>query len=126
MIITRTMAEEAAETLALDLSLPLTAEQVGQAYRLLAKAAHPDAGGSPEAFAAVDRAKHVLLGWLARSPAPVDTLSDVGEQCYKCSGKGFVVSQRGWRQMRVQCLMCRGAGTLGVEHDIGTGGTGDS
>lgn len=116
MIITRKMADEAATVLELPAE-DWTVELVNACYRSAAKRAHPDMGGSAEAFAKVDRAKHVLLGWLERlageQPAPPHAV----RTCHKCEGRGHVMSQRAFRQMRVQCPTCRGTGDLDYEHE---------
>jgi hypothetical protein len=128
VIVTRKMAEQAWELMSSYCkapegprpadevwSFPLTAEAVAVAFKQAAKVAHPDAGGSMEAFVAVDRAKHVLLAWLAKpqsGPAPAH-----GEPCPRCTGKGFILSQRAFRAMRLSCPMCRGTGELNVEQE---------
>lgn len=43
-----------------------TLRQVRDAFRRLSKAAHPDSGGSPEAFRRLTRCKEVAEAWLAR------------------------------------------------------------
>lgn len=95
----------------------LDMESAKQMYRDAARRSHPDAGGKAEDFAAVDRAKHVLLEWLKREPEarPIHKPT----VCYRCDGKGFVTQQRAWRSMRVQCPECRGAGDLDTVHDGG-------
>jgi DnaJ-class molecular chaperone len=97
---------------------PYTEADVSAAYRAKAKTTHPDAGGSSEAFAAVDRAKHVLMRWLERSDRS-EAAADTGVKCQRCNGTGYTVSQRAWRGMRVQCIRCRGTGEEGVEHEKG-------
>lgn len=118
MIVSRKDAEAACEALGWGretLDSGMTAEGVAAQYRLVAKATHPDGGGSMEQFVAVDRAKHVLLEWLKRKPAALPPHH--GERCPKCDGRGFVDSQRGFRAMRVSCPLCRGTGELGVEQE---------
>lgn len=118
MIVTRKMAEEAAALLGVGLE-GATPEIARDAYYAAAKAAHPDAGGDAEAFAAVDRAKHVLLEWLRRqADAPLPT-PGAGQTCDKCGGAGHVMIQRAWKAMRVQCPRCRGTGCLDTEHEKG-------
>lgn len=119
MIVTRKAAEEALTVLRIA-STPETVEEseVTSAFRAVAKGAHPDAGGSVEAFATVDRAKHVLLEWLKRRPTG-PALPHHGEKCERCDGKGYVMSHRAFRSMRVQCPSCRGTGEIGVEHEKG-------
>lgn len=117
MIVSRKMAEEALITLNMAGLEGLGPEQVNASYRTAAKAAHPDAGGTSEAFAAVDRARHVLLKWLERSEAP--QTPGMGTVCARCQGKGFITSQRAWRALRVQCPTCRGTGDIDSEREKG-------
>jgi DnaJ-class molecular chaperone len=118
VIITRKQALEAAAVFGFDLaSGALDAQQVTAAYKTQAKLVHPDVGGSAEAFAAVDRAKHVLLHWLARQEEPQASAAPALRTCPPCGGRGFVISQRAFRQMRVQCPTCRGTGDLDYEHE---------
>jgi DnaJ-class molecular chaperone len=86
------------------------------------KHTHPDMGGSTEKFAAVDRAKHILLEWLKRSSgAPAPAIHGPTRKCHMCDGKGFVTQQRGFRALRINCGACRGSGDLDTEHDHGDG-----
>lgn len=121
MIVNRKMAEEAMarlEIVGIDLD-QLTIEWVKGAYRVAVQYSHPDKGGSVEDFAAVDRAKHVLLEWLGKEqPARPVHKPDV---CPRCDGRGFVAQQRAWRAMRMQCPRCRGAGDLDTEHEESQG-----
>lgn len=48
---------------------PLTAEQIEDAFRRAVKHAHPDTGGSAEAFRRVTAARDALLDQLRRMPA---------------------------------------------------------
>lgn len=117
------MAEQACVDLAYhnggDALEGLTADSVQATYRAAAKATHPDAGGSAEAFAKVDRAKHVLLKWLEREAQFKDLEPKHGEKCRRCDGKGYVESARAFRTMRVACPLCRGLGEEGVESEKG-------
>lgn len=123
MIVTRKMAEEACKVLGWGvetLNAEMTSEGVGAQYRQAAKAAHPDAGGSAEAFAAVDRAKHVLLAWLKRQSGPMAELPHGDtQQCYTCEGRGYLVNRRGWKVLHVQCHGCGGSGELGIKVEKG-------
>lgn len=119
-IISRKMAEEACEALGWGketLDGEMTAEGVNAQYRAAVMEAHPDRGGSQEAFVAVDRAKHVLLAWLEKSEQAPPAH---GEQCPRCEGRGYVDHQRAFRAMKVTCPRCRGTGELGVEHEKGS------
>lgn len=96
-----------------------TEELVNKAYRQASRMVHPDAGGDAETFARVDRAKHVLLGWLARQPETVDAA--LGGLCTDCNGTGHVKMQRAWGPaLRKQCPRCRGTGDTNYEHEKGT------
>lgn len=92
---------------------------VKAAFHAASRQTHPDMGGSAEAFAAVDRAKHVLLEWLKRAPAARPVQSAQGEPCDRCGGAGWVSVQRAWKAMRVTCQRCRGTGDLSND-DRGT------
>jgi DnaJ-class molecular chaperone len=121
MIVSRKMAEQACETLGWGsetLDGGITPEGISSQYRLTAKRVHPDTeGGSMEEFVAVDRAKHVLLEWLKRQPdAPLPPHGGV-TVCPRCEGRAYIMSQRAFRAMRVQCPTCRGAGEIGVEQE---------
>lgn len=121
MIVSRKMAEEAAAVFGFDIASGLLdAQAVHAAYRTEAKRAHPDAGGTPEAFAAVDRAKHILLAWLDKQER-LDTIKSHGgvTVCPRCSGDRRIVLQRGFRQMQVQCPTCQGNGELYDEKEKG-------
>lgn len=121
MIVTEKMAAEALIVLASHAGYgpgnglaQMNAESAKQMYRDAARRAHPDAGGTAEDFAAVDRAKHVLLEWLKKEPVarPIHK----PEVCPRCDGRGFIVRQHAWKAMRMQCPRCRGAGDLDTEH----------
>lgn len=96
-----------------------TKTDVTDAYRAACRTVHPDMGGDVERFAAVDRAKHVLMAWLERAGTVSDAPPAHGQPCARCNGLGHVLSQRAFRAMRVQCPTCRGAGELGVEQEKG-------
>jgi hypothetical protein len=56
-----TNEERARKTLGLPLAVQLTCDEIQQAYRRLAKSAHPDRGGSAEAFLDLAAARDVLI-----------------------------------------------------------------
>lgn len=99
----------------------VTEDDVRDLYRTACKYVHPDKGGKLEDFAAVDKAKHMLLEWLEKQknlPPPVPDAIP----CGNCEGKGFIMkSGRGFKTntLRVQCRKCNGTGEEGVEHDGG-------
>jgi DnaJ-class molecular chaperone len=130
MIVTEKMAQEAWDVLRPHTSLgqedirtaigkPDAPEIIQHAYRQAVKVVHPDKGGTAEQFAAVDRAKHVLLAWLEKKAKP--TTPGAGTKCQRCAGKGHVELQKAWRTMRVQCPTCRGTGDLDSEFEKGNG-----
>lgn len=124
MIVTKKMADDAwramlswmPEELTENPPPPTTADEVNGAFRVASKRAHPDAGGDPAAFAAVDRAKHILLEWLKR--VEVKTPIQQKEDCTRCEGKGHLMSHRGFRSMRVTCPKCAGSGDANYDHDV--------
>lgn len=120
MLVTRNLAEQASKELlihALFLDDKLTLQVVKEAYRSRCRETHPDMGGTAEAFAAVDRAKHILLKWLERDPEP--KVAGAGQVCDRCDGRGYIESRRAWRSMKMQCPKCRGTGDLDSEHEKG-------
>lgn len=88
---------------------------VANLYRIAARKTHPDAGGALEAFAAVDKAKHVLLAWLARRPEP--TSRSTFRNCTICAGKGKVTRHRGFNSWQERCGACHGSGEEGYDAD---------
>ena len=56
-----TNEERARRTLGLPLAVQLTCDEIQQAYRRLAKSAHPDRGGSEQAFLDLSAARDVLI-----------------------------------------------------------------
>lgn len=75
------------------------AETLAQLYRAKAKAAHPDAGGSPETMAQLTAARDMLA-----SAEPGDS----GRvKCSACKGAGAIVT--GWTSGK-ECPRCHGTG----------------
>lgn len=115
MLVNRAKAEEAAEILGL---YPLehhvvNVERVNAAYKEKVKVAHPDAGGSAEAFARVDWAKHALIAWLGKNPARQPEMPVKGDSCPVCAGTGRVKSQNGFKSALTRmCLQCQGTGEV--------------
>ena len=89
-----------AEAFAL-LGLPEDAapDAVRSAYRLAAKAAHPDAGGSPEAFGRLTEALAVALA-----------AATAERVCRACSGMGSFEASKGFYRVRLRCAECAGTG----------------
>lgn len=116
MLVNRKMAEQAAADLGLALHDGMNEETVKYAYKIMAKLTHPDTGGTVIAFAAVDRAKHVLLAWLAKPKPAVE--EQLKQPCPTCGGTGYVMQPRGFKPgLRVQCRQCRGSGDMGLDVD---------
>lgn len=115
MLVNRAKAEEAAEILGL---APLdhhvvNVDRVKAAYKEMAKTAHPDAGGSAEAFARVDWAKHALIAWLGKNPAREPEMPVKGDPCPVCTGTGRVKVQNGFKSALTRlCQMCQGTGEV--------------
>lgn len=135
MLISRAKAEEAAnilvtaveksvDTEALELLRSRTLDiwnegQVSNIYKVAARATHPDAGGTAEAFARVDWAKHVLLKWIAQdnSARPPEHKT---RKCGNCNGAGYIQTMIGFKMgPRKQCQPCRGTGDADFEPDEG-------
>lgn len=120
MIISRAKAEEAAKELLIHgfFLEGLTEQVVNEAYRSRARETHPDMeGGSGEAFARVDWAKHVMLAWISKQGEYV-TIPTLGAKCLNCGGGGFIQKQLGFKKgARVQCVRCSGTGDAGYEPD---------
>ena len=118
MIITRAKAEEAASVFGFKLDGILAEDLIIAAYRTEAKKAHPDAGGSPEAFARVDWAKHALLAWIEQEGAQIEAPTLQKQKCHKCSGLGFTQAHVGFRKgARRVCTRCHGSGDLNFDPD---------
>ena len=75
-----------------------TPADVRAAYLERAKNLHPDRGGTPEAFAALNDAYRAALA--AAKPAP----------CPACDGSGARVDRKGFYACRNVCGACRGTG----------------
>lgn len=75
------------------------AATLAQLYRVKAKAAHPDAGGSAEAMAALTQARDVLAN---AEPGDSGRVT-----CKPCKGYGMIYS--GWANGK-ECPACAGTG----------------
>lgn len=112
MLINRAKAEEAAAILDVHFETASVAA-VEMNYRAKAKLTHPDAGGSAEAFARVDWAKHALLAWLAKNPAKDTEMPAKGDPCPACAGVGRVKVQNGFKSALTRlCQLCGGTGEV--------------
>jgi hypothetical protein len=54
----------------LNVALPVTKDEIRQAYRSLSKQRHPDAGGSDELMKELSAAQAQALSWLEENPGP--------------------------------------------------------
>lgn len=127
MIITEAMLKESLATLDMEGLNCWGEEELKSFYRDAARTAHPDAeGGSPERWAAVDKAHAVLKEYLKKLGGPATPKPAEPEKCRLCEGAGHVTrqGQRGFKitTLRVQCGRCKGSGEEGVEHDKGDWG----
>jgi DnaJ-class molecular chaperone len=95
----------------------VTAATLSQAFRAKAMQAHPDKGGDVEEFHAIKRAERTVAEWLQTK----STRAVTDNACPKCSGRGYISSQKGFRALRMQCAACRGTGEQDYEHDLGDG-----
>lgn len=125
MIVTSKMLTESLGTLGMEGLASWGAEELKGFYRDAARTAHPDAGGTDERWAAVDKAHAILKEHLRKQGGDVQPKL-VAEKCANCTGSGYVEkkSQRGFNitTLRVQCRKCNGTGEEGVEHDRGDWG----
>ena len=95
----------------------LTEVVVAGAYRAMARAAHPDAGGSAEQFTIVNNAKTALGHWLAGRAAAAAPDITAG-LCERCGGTGWLRMRAGFSSgFRQQCPKCRGSGDANFDHD---------
>lgn len=117
MIISKAMVEQAQTVLGLE-GLPLTLDSVKVAYRTLAKKHHPDVGGDPQQFAAVDRAKCLLEEWLVKNPIQHVAEQMLKEDCPNCKGKGRIVIRKHFGQMTITCGRCKGSGDANWDEDL--------
>ncbi len=76
-----------------------TEAQVKDAFRELSKTAHPDAGGTAEAFAELHQAYSQALE-LAGKP----------KLCFFCDGKKKIEKKGGFFKLLVDCPSCGGTG----------------
>jgi DnaJ-class molecular chaperone len=90
-------------------------------YKELAKAAHPDRGGSAEEFQRLQELRDKALqevalgGSLARARLQLNALREAarGTICPRCEGSGYSMQRKvGFRTMRTVCRLCRGHGKL--------------
>jgi DnaJ-class molecular chaperone len=94
-----------------------TVDTINDWYKRAARRTHPDIGGSAEEFAAVDRAKHVLLKWLERQAAAPPPPHGGVSECPRCHGERHVYLWKGVRKLRVQCPTCKGNGEIYDERE---------
>lgn len=85
-------------------------------WRRRCRETHPDTGGTPEAFRAVQDAYALLM---TPEPAPVHAghsiwsakwtaASNVDQLCRACHGRGYMEFQNGFMTVRITCMACGG------------------
>lgn len=116
MILSREQVEQAQIIMGLH-GQPICRDTVTAAYRLLAKKVHPDAGGDAAQFAALDRAKHLLLAYIEKAGSEAPSGSYKHEECPACKGKGYVALRRHFGTLSIVCNRCRGSGDARWEPD---------
>lgn len=122
MLVSVAKATEAASVLGVELA-GLTAASLNSAYRTKAKECHPDHHGTAKlpVWARVSWAKECLDQWVEKHPATVQD-NDSTEicltgDCRACGGSGRVRvgSGRFGAPLTMQCVICRGLGTVEPE-----------
>src|SRR5690606_34175571 len=89
-----------------------TLEELKEARRQAALAAHPDRGGSEERMALVNEAFEVLSDRKRRKRYEIE-LAARGYTCPTCEGEGVVYRRKGWTARELfRCAECSGAGVL--------------
>lgn len=92
-----------------------TLEEVHAAWKQAAKAKHPNAGGSPEAWAQVNEAYTVLRD-VGRRKLYDQHLDTSLPPCFSCDGSGERWTQNGFRKIRAgYCMRCKGVGVVDDE-----------
>lgn len=108
-------ATEAAEVLAVQLD-GLSADAINKAFRSKAKECHPDHHGNEhiQQWSRVSWAKEVLTRWVERNPPTFASDADVvlKGDCRVCDGSGRVRYGTGFSKMTMQCVYCRGEGSV--------------
>ena len=74
-----------------------TMQEVSNAYKTLARAAHPDGGGSADAFYELNTAYQIVAEFVRSAPCP------------DCIG-GYRARSRGFAHVQVVCDTCNGTG----------------
>jgi len=87
-----------------------TDEEVAAQWRSRARAAHPDRGGDPDAFARLSEAHAAIYSSASRARL-ARVLAVLGAACDRCGSTGEMRRQRGWdKVLSLPCDACRGAG----------------
>lgn len=76
-----------------------TAVEIKAKWRHLAQIFHPDKGGDPEIFVAVQKAYQAAL-----------KLAEAPQHCHTCSGTGQVSVMHGFSPIVMTCQVCYGTG----------------
>jgi DnaJ-class molecular chaperone len=91
-----------------------TAAALKTAWRRRCHETHPDTGGTPEAFRAVQDAYALLM-----TPEPAvrtshpkwstwTTTSSVNHRCRACGGRGYMEFHHGFTTVHITCMACGG------------------
>lgn len=118
MLVGRVKAEEAAGVLGLPLE-GLTDDVLKKAYRSAAKDCHPDHHGTDklQQWSRVSWAKGCLDNWLAHHPVETAVEIQLTGDCGACGGSGRVRVGTGFSKLTMQCVICKGLGTVLAEEN---------
>lgn len=105
----------------LGLSPEATEDDVKVRYRELARAAHPDTGGSAELFQQLklyrdEALKEVRFGAsISKARIQLNALREAarGTPCPRCDGTGYSMRRMvGFREFKTVCRLCHGKGKI--------------
>jgi DnaJ-class molecular chaperone len=93
-----------------------TPKEILDAWRILARALHPDKNGSTAKatadFAELSCAYNILIDPKTRKQYDLES-ELLTDPCKKCDGTGVVATQKGFTQkVKSTCTMCRGVGRV--------------
>lgn len=87
-------------------------KEIKQAYRELAREAHPDHGGNVDAFNELSEAYKTIVTPQLKTLYD-KTLDKKHEKCWKCKGTGYKAKQVSFtHREKLICETCRGAGVV--------------
>ncbi len=105
----------------LDLPDDATEDDVKSRFRELARAAHPDTGGSAEKFQELKDLRDAALREVRMGVSVANARSQLralreaarGIQCPRCDGTGASMTRQvGFRAYRAVCRLCHGKGKI--------------